>query len=100
MRIVKENIVGARISCSIPGLLCETARDANGHDLIHLINPNNDTVLERVTVTIEGEQVRDAHAELHSFEQVRITTVESSTHRMQIHLESMQTLCTLKFIAK
>jgi hypothetical protein len=100
MRIVKEHKAGTRVSCSIPGLLCETARDADGHNLLHLINPHNDTVLEQVTVTIEGEQVRDAYVELYTFEQARITAVESDAHRIQVQLASMQTLCTLRFIAK
>ncbi|MDF2661532.1 MAG: Beta-galactosidase [Paenibacillus sp.] len=98
--IVKAKTPGTRISFSKPGLLCETALDADGRYLVHLINPDNTRSIDTLTVslTFPSDKVLPpyAHGELYSFEHAELEGFEWTDNRLEIVVRSLKTFCTLK----
>jgi hypothetical protein len=98
--VVGEMVSGVRISFSQPGLLCETASDAKGHYLVHVINPGNTETIDSLTVSLtfplDVGQPPYAHCELYSFEPAELRGFEWIDNRLEIDVRSLKTFCTLK----
>lgn len=93
---VKTRTAEKRIDCSHPGLLFETALDADGHKLVHVINPNNGETVERLTLSLWGVTRPYGHCELYSFEQSRLAGFANEKGRIDIVVEQVKTFFTLK----
>lgn len=97
--IVKARARGSRVTFSCPGLICETALDADGHYLLHVINPDNTETIDSLTVTLEGGSAPYGRCELFSFEGVRLKRVDRDGDRLTIEVAAFQTFMTVKLYA-
>ncbi|GAA3409771.1 hypothetical protein ACFFNY_31490 [Paenibacillus hodogayensis] len=97
---VKTGMRGTRISFSHSELLCETASDADGHYLVHIINPNNALTIGSLTIGLtfpSGIGKRSyTRGELFSFEHAELERFEWKDDRLEIAIRSLKTFCTLK----